>query len=477
MNLTRREMLGALAAPRPEGTRAAARKPNFVFILIDDMGWTDLGCFGSTFYESPNVDALARRGVRFTNGYAACPVCSPSRAAVMTGMYPARLNLTDWIPGRKQWPTAKLLTPQFNQQLPLEEVTIAEALKGAGYATASIGKWHLGGEGFDPTRQGFDLNVAGTLRGSPASYFGPFDLPGLKGGTSEDYLTDRLAVEAEKFIDANRDRPFFLYLPNFAVHIPLQAKKDMIAAFQAKVKPGAGHNNAIYAAMIKSMDEGVGRVVRKLDDLRLTGNTMIVFTSDNGGLRYEGRSQAPVTSNAPLRAGKGHAYEGGIRVPLIVSGYGVARPGTVCDVPVSSIDYFPTITAMVGGGAGGAKNVDGVDIAPLLKGGKVKREALYWHYPHYSNQGGVPAGAVRQGDFKLIEFYEDGRPELFNLRDDPGEKANLARKLPKKAAELHSLLKRWRGQVNARMPEPNPAHDPAKADQGLTGVEPKTEPI
>ncbi len=475
MSLTRREMLGSLAAPFV--ARAAPRKPNFIFILIDDMGWTDLGCFGSAFYESPNVDALARRGIRFTNGYAACPVCSPSRAAIMTGKYPARLNLTDWIPGRKQWPQARLLTPAFNQQLPLEEVTIAEALKSAGYATASIGKWHLGGPDFYPTKQGFDLNVGGTAKGSPASYFGPFDLPGLQGGTREDDLTDRLAGEAEKFIEANRDRPFFLYLPNFAVHLPLQAKKAMVAAYEAKAKPDAGHSNPVYAAMIKSMDDAVGRLTRKLDQLKIAGNTTIVFTSDNGGLRYEGGSRKPVTSNAPLRAGKGHAYEGGIRVPLIVAGHGVTKPGTVCDTPVSGVDYFPTITAMAGAGPGGAKNVDGVNIAPLLKGAKIKREALYWHYPHYSNQGGVPAGAVRQGDFKLIEFYEDGRLELFDLRRDPGEKNNLVRKLPKKAAELDASLKRWRAQVNAHMPAQNPAYDPAKAGQGLTGVEPKTDPI
>ncbi len=471
--LSRRAFLSA--APALVG--AARERLNFVFILIDDMGWRDLGCQGSTFYETSNIDRLAAQGMRFTDAYAACPVCSPSRAAVMTGRYPARLRLTDWIPGRKPWPTARLLTPQFNQQLPLAEVTIAEALKGAGYATASIGKWHLGGTGFYPEQQGFDLNVGGTHRGSPASYFGPYDLPNLTGGSPEEYLTDRLTSEALKSIEANRSRPFFLYLPHFAVHIPLQAKQQLIARYQAKVRPENPQREPVYAAMIHSVDEAVGLLMRKLEELGMAGRTVIFFTSDNGGLIYEGGRKVPVTSNAPLRAGKGHVYEGGIRVPLIVHAPGIVKEGLTTSVPASSPDYWPTILELAGVTPPAGHVVDGRSLVPVLRqSGAVKREALYWHYPHYSNQGGVPAGAVRQGDFKLIEFYEDGRLELYNLRDDLGERSNLVRRQPKKAAELHALLKRWRASVNAMMPTPNPNYDAAKADQGLTGAEPPTEP-
>ena len=452
-----------------------SRLLNFVFILIDDMGWTDLGCYGSKSYDTPNIDRLARQGMRFTNAYAACPVCSPTRASILTGKYPARLHLTDWIPGRKQWPTAKLLTPQFRHELPLEEITLARALKSAGYASASIGKWHLGGDGYSPTEQGFDRNVGGTARGSPQSYFGPFDLPGLRGGPEGEYLTDRLSMEAEKFIEENKDRPFFLYLPEFAVHLPLQGKKDLVAKYQAKLKSSETQNNPVYAAMVESVDQGVGRLLQKLDDLRIADRTVVILTSDNGGLRYEGVQTKPVTSNAPLRAGKGHLYEGGIREPLIVRWPGVAPAGSVCDDPLISVDYFPTILEMARLGKA-AHPVDGVSILPLLtQNGRLTRDAIYWHYPHYSNQGGPPSAAIRRGDYKLIEFYEDGRLELFNLKNDIGERQNLVRTEPKRAAELHAMLKRWRESVKSAMPAMNPNYDPAKADQGLTGVEPKTK--
>jgi arylsulfatase A len=471
---TRREFLGSLAAPAIARAARPAQPLNFIFILIDDMGWTDLSCYGSKFYESPNIDRLASEGMRFTNAYAACPVCSPTRASIMTGKYPARLHLTDWISGRKQWPASRLLNVPFEQQLPLAETTMAEMLKPAGYTSASIGKWHLGGEGFSPENQGFDLNVAGNMRGSPTTYFGPFDLPNLKGGTKEDYLTDKLTDKAEEFIEANRSRPFFLYLPEYAVHLPLQAKQMLVARYKDKIRPGVDQNNAVYAAMIHSVDEAVGRLMRKLEDLRIADRTVIFFTSDNGGVRYEGKSKQYVTSNAPLRAGKGHVYEGGIREPLIVKWPGVTKPGSTCDTPVTSVDYLPTIREMAKASGG---PVDGVSIAPLLRGQKPpKREALYWHYPHYSNQGGMPAGAVRQGDYKLIEFYDDGRLELYNLKTDIGEKRNLVRREPAKAKDLHEKLKRWRTGVKAAMPEKNPNYDPAKADQGLTGAEPATDP-
>jgi arylsulfatase A-like enzyme len=455
---------------------APAKHPNIIFLLLDDLGWKDFGCYGSTYYETPNLDKLAAEGIRFTNAYAACPVCSPTRASIMTGKYPARLHLTDWIPGRKQWPAAKLLTPGFEQQLPIEETTVAELLKPLGYRTASIGKWHLGGQRFWPESQGFDLNVAGTQHGSPASYFGPFDLPNLKGGTKDDYLTEKLTEAAERFIEESAPRgPFFLYLPEFTVHIPLQAREAMVEKYRRKYG-GKDFPNPVYAAMVESFDIAVGRIRRKLDELGIAGNTILFVTSDNGGLRYEGSSARPVTDNSPLRAGKGHLYEGGIREPLLVRWPGVTKAGRVSDVPVSSVDYLPTIVEMAGGRAAGG--IDGVSIAPLLRGGGApKRDALYWHYPHYSNQGGVPGGAVRKDDWQLIEFYEDGRLELFNLRDDIGERHNLALKEPGKAAELHELLKTWRKRVNATMPSPNPNYDPAKADQGLTGAEPRTEPV
>ena len=455
-----------LAAQSP-----SARPLNFLFILADDLGWTDLSCYGSKYYQTPNIDRLASQGMRFTDAYAACPVCSPTRASILTGKYPARLNLTDFIPGRPQWPTAKLLSAPFRHELPLEEVTIAELLKPSGYRSASIGKWHLGNPPFTPENQGFDLNIAGTYRGAPTSYFGPFDLPGLKDSRPGEYLTDRLTDEALRFIGTNRANPFFLYLPHFTVHIPLQAKPEIEAKYRAIAHPDQPQHNPVYAAMIESLDQSVGRVMQKLDDLNLTQNTVVFFNSDNGGLLYESASRDNVTSNRPLRAGKGHLYEGGIREPLIVRWPGVIKPGSTCKTPVSSIDYFPTIGEMAN--ISHPAQLDGTSLIPLLRGGSVlDRDALFWHYPHYSNQGGPPSGAVRAGFYKLIEFYEDGRLELYNLHDDPGERRNLASTEPRKTAELSEKLKSWRASVGAVMPKPNPNYDASKADQGLYGSDP-----
>jgi len=467
--LKRREFLAALAG---SPLAAAAKRPNIILLLLDDLGWRDFGCYGNPFHETPNLDRLAAEGMRFTSAYAACPVCSPTRASILTGQYPARLHLTDWIPGRTQWPTARLLTPEFEQQLPLKEVTIAEALKPLGYRTASIGKWHLGKNGFWPENQGFDWNVAGTERGSPQSYFGPFDLPNLQGGTREDYLTEKLTESAEKFIKESAGKsPFFLYLPEFTVHIPLQARQAAVEKYRRK-NGGKDFPTPVYAAMVESFDIALGRIRQTLDRLGIAGETVLVVTSDNGGLRYEGRSKAPVTDNSPLRAGKGHLYEGGIRVPLIVLWPGVTQAGTVSDTPVASIDFLPTFLEAAGGRPPGPDRIDGVSLVPLLRGaGAPKRSALYWHYPHYSNQGGVPAGAVRAGDWKLIEFYENGRLELYNLQSDIAERHNLIEEEPRRAEHLHSMLKRWRARVGAAMPVPNPAYDPATADQGLTGTE------
>ena len=474
LSLTRRDLMRqfALASPLaliPPLSAARPRPLNFLFILIDDMGWTDLGCTGSKYYETPNIDRFRGQSMRFTNAYAACPVCSPTRASILTGRYPARLQLTDWIPGRKQWPTAKLLTPKFEQQLPLAEITLAEALKPLGYASAAIGKWHLGGEGFSPEQQGFDLNVAGNYRGSPVSYFGPFHLPNLDT-TDHEYLTDVLTAKAESFIEENRSRPFFLYLAHFAVHLPLQGKPKLVEKYTTKPADPNGHHNPVYAAMIDSVDQGVGRILGKLDELGIADHTVVFFFSDNGGLRYEGKAKDFVTSNAPLRAGKGFLYEGGIREPMMVRWPSVVKPGSTCDVPVISVDFFPTILEMAGIKHSPQPVLDGVSISRLLKGGRpLHRDALYWHYPHYSNQGGTPGGGIRHGDYKLIEFYEDGHLELYNLAHDAGERNNLASKVPAKKQELHRMLRSWRASVNAAMPEPNPNYDPATADQGLTG--------
>jgi arylsulfatase A len=456
----------ALAAAPP-------KRPNIIFILADDMGWADLASYGNTFHETPHTDRLARDGVRFTNAYAACPVCSPTRASIMTGKYPAHVNITDWIPGRKQWPSAKLLTPQFHQQLPLAEVTIAEALKPLGYRTAAVGKWHLGGEGFHPENQGFDVNIGGDHRGSPRNYFGPFSFPNLEGKEGE-YLTDSVTAGAVSFIRETAGKsPFFLYLSHYTVHTPLQAPEALVAKYRQKLN-GKDFPNPVYAAMMETFDNSIGAVREALKESGVANDTIIIVTSDNGGLRYEGKAKRPVTDNKPFRAGKGHLYEGGIREPLLIYWPGVTRAGAVDDTPVSSVDYLPTIVEMAGGRA---PKVDGVSLAPLLRGKRLSKRPLYWHYPHYSNQGGPPGGAIRLGEWKLIEFYEDNRLELYNLREDPGETRNLVQKEPKRAADLHSQLDRWRKQVKASMPSVNPAYDPATADQGLTGVEPPTPPV
>lgn len=452
---------------------AQPRRPNIVFILADDLGWADLGSYGNDFHQTPHTGQLAREGVRFTNAYAACPVCSPTRASILTGKYPARVNVTDWIPGRRQWPSAKLLTPAFHQQLPLEEITIAEALKPLGYRSGAVGKWHLGGEGFGPQSQGFDVNFGGDHRGSPRSYFGPFEFPNLKGEEGE-FLTESVTRAAQSFIrESSGKGPFFLYLAHYTVHTPIQAPEETVARYRAKLN-GRNFPNPGYAAMVESFDESVGRIRKTLEECGASRDTIIIVTSDNGGLRYEGRARNPVTQNTPFRAGKGHLYEGGIREPLLVYWPGVTKPGAVIDTPVSSVDFLPTILEMAGGRSADS---DGVSLAPLLRDGSIPERPLFWHYPHYSNQGGVPGAAIRAGDWKLIEFYEDQRLELFNLRDDPGETRNLAVAEPKRAADLRSRLDGWRKQVKAAMPRVNPGYDAAAAGQGLTGAEQPTPPI
>lgn len=412
------------------------KKPNVVFILADDLGVNDLACYGRGEHHTPNLDRLAKDGARFTAAYAACPVCSPTRAALLTGRHPARLHLTTFLPGRGDAPAQKLLHPTIRQHLPLEEVTLAESLKAAGYATACIGKWHLGGAGFGPEKQGFDTVYAGRANTPPTAD---------EGGKGENDLTR----QAEAFITANRDRPFFLYLAHNTPHIPLGANRDLVEKYKATFNP-------TYAAMIDAMDASVGRVMKALEDLKLADRTIVVFTSDNGGLHVPELAADPPTHNTPYRAGKGFLYEGGIRVPLIVRWPGVVSPAQEIATPVISTEWTPTLLAAA---SVEVKGLDGVSLVPLLRGRELEARPLYWHVPHYTNQGSRPAGAIRNGIWKLIEHYENGRLELFDLAKDPGERADLAATMPKKAAELRAELAAWRTTVGAQENTPNPTFD------------------
>lgn len=441
--------LGAVSLAVPNHALASThKKPNILFILIDDMGWPDLACFGSKFHETPNIDRLARQGMKFTDAYAACPVCSPTRASIMTGQYPARVGITDFIPGHWR-PYEKLVVPENRLQLPLESVTLGEVMKEQGYATCYIGKWHLGGRDHSPDKQGFDKVILGVKNRNDKQVSG---------------FTD----QAIKFIEERKDEPFFLYLSHHTVHIKLEAPKELVEKYKKKPKPPAGVNNPVYAAMVEHLDTHTGRILKKLDDLSLAENTIVIFFSDNGGLRqayggYKGPRQI-VSSNAPLRDEKGTLYEGGIRVPLIVRWPGVIKPGAECSVPVTSVDFYPTFLDVLSAKGNPNQPLDGESILPPLKQtGKLKRDAIYWHYPHYHHSR--PAGAIREGDYKLIEFYVDGRLELYDLANDIGEKKNLAADMPHKAARMQQKLSRWRRSVNAKMPTANPGYDPARADE------------
>lgn len=445
-------------------------RPNVVLILADDLGWTDLACFGSDFHETPHLDRLARQGMKFTQNYSACTVCSPTRAALLTGKYPARLHVTDWIPGAMP-DNPKLLVPAWTKFLDPSETTLAEVFRASGYTTASIGKWHLGTEEYYPEKHGFDVNIAGTDKPQPPTYFAPWNIPTLTEGDAGDYITDRLGEEAVKFIERSPEKPFFLYLPHFAVHTPIQGRADLVNKYRAKLKllPHRRHSNPHYAAMVESLDAAVGRVIAKLEELKLTDRTIVLFTSDNGG-----RITQQTTSNAPLRYGKASAYEGGVRVPLIVHWPGVTKPGSISDTPVITMDLFPTFIEMAGVTARpapsqtGLAGRDGVSLIPLLRqSGALQRTELYWHYPHHQHYqlgGTMPYGAIRSGDFKLVEFFNDMHVELYNLRDDLGEQRDLAPTMPSKVDELRARLHVWRQEVGAQMPTPNPQYDPSKPE-------------
>ena len=450
------------------GPALSAELPNVVLIVADDLGWADLGCYGSKYHKTPHIDRLAADGVRFTQAYAAAPVCSPTRASILTGRHPARLGITDWLPGRPDRPDQKLLRPPVVTRLPADVPTLPGLLKKAGYTTALIGKWHLGGKGSSPTDRGFDVNVAGSEAGSPFSYFAPFQakdgrvIPGLEDAPDGEYLTDRLAAEAEKSLGAHTGKPFFLYLPHYAPHIPMKAKADLVAKY--KPGPPGQQGNPIYAAMVESLDDAVGRVLKKLDDLKLTDNTVVIFISDNGGLCTLEGPNTPPTINAPLREGKGYLYEGGLRVPLIVKWPGVTKAGTTSPVPVVSTDLFPTVSESCGITL--PEKLDGVSLKPLLNGGTIGRDGLYFHYPHYSNQGGTPAAGVRDGDWKLIHYFETKTSTLYNIRTDIAEQHDLSATRPEIAARLERTLLEWLPTVGALIPAPNPA--PA-AYSDLTG--------
>jgi len=449
------------ASARIAAAGKARRRPNIVFILIDDLGWRDVGFMGSRFYETPNIDRLASQGMVFTRAYANAPNCAPTRACLMSGQYTPRHGVyTVGTSERGQSRFRKLVPIRNKTILDAKIVTIAEALKPAGYVSASMGKWHLGDGRTGPVGQGFDVNVGGNTAGNPRTYFSPYRNKDLPDGPKGEYLTDRLTDEALKFIEASRDRPFFLYLPHYAVHTPIQAKKDLIAKYKGK-KPDGGQKNAAYAAMIESTDQGVGRIMEKLDELKIADHTVVVFFSDNGGY---GR----VTSMAPLRGAKGMLYEGGIREPMIVRWPGRVKAGSTCETAVIGIDFYPTFLEIAGAARPAGQALDGESLVGLMtRGEPLKRKAVFWHFPAYLQAYGAgrwrttPAGAVQKGDFKLIEFFEDGRLELYNLKDDIGEQDNLAEKMPQKTAELHDLLKAWRKSVNAPVPTKlNPDYDP-----------------
>ncbi len=431
-----------------------AAKPNVVVILVDDLGWADLGCYGSRFHQTPHLDRLAREGLRFTDAYSACTVCSPTRAALLTGKSPARLHLTDWIEGHPA-PKAKLLPPDWTRKLDPGESTVASRLKSAGYATASIGKWHLG-EGTTPEQFGFDLNVAGDHRGQPPRYFSPYGLPKLKDGPAGEFLTDRECSEALAFIEKNRAQPFFLYLPHYAVHTPLGGKPDVIAKYKSRTPDH--QRNAVYAALLESVDDSVGRIRAQLDTLGIATNTVILFTSDNGGLVLGGSERS--TSNFPLRSGKGDVYEGGVRVPLLALWPGVTRPGSSSSTPVQTVDLYPTLLEIAGVEDVAGHDRDGLSLMPVMQGKGLPSRSLYWHYPHYHPGGATPYGAVRSGDWKLIQFYESGHLELYNLASDLGEQQDLANAIPEKANALAKELSDWRTRVGAQMPVPNTNREP-----------------
>ena len=451
-------LLLALLLVAPFSAPQDKPRPNIIFILADDLGYTDLGCQGSRYYETPHIDRLAAQGLRFTDGHSAGPNCQPSRAALLSGQHGPRTGVyTVGSIDRFKWQSRPLRPVDNVEELPLGKVLLPQALRSAGYATAMFGKWHLGQNGdHHPGRRGFDEAIVSMGKHVDFVTHPPVDVP------KDAYLADFLTDKAVDFIRRHKERPFFLYLPHFGVHSPFQAKKELLARFEAKEAAG-GHRNPVYAAMIASVDESVGRVLALLDELRLADNTLVIFSSDNGGVggyvREGLKKGGDVTDNAPLRSGKGSLYEGGIRVPWIFRWTGRITPGT-CATPITGVDLYPTLLEVTGAGRPAETTLDGVSLAPLLTGGTIDREALYWHFPGYLGAGEntwrtTPVGAIRSGPWKLLEYFEDGRLELYNLADDLSETRNLAAQHPDRAKELHARLQAWRKEVRAPMPTPN----------------------
>lgn len=467
-----------------EHSCAAASKPNFLFILVDDYGIKDVGIEGSTFYETPNIDQLARSGMRFTQGYAACQVCSPSRASIMTGQYPARHGITDYIGAAvgdafAKERQVKLCVPDYVRNLPKTEFTLAQALKQAGYSTFFAGKWHLGSKGSWPEDFGFDINKGGWDAGSPVGgYFAPWKNPNLPNGPKGQELSDRLATETISFIEQHRRGPFLAYLAFYAVHAPIQTTKPLWEKYRAKAASLPAplerfkidrtlpvrqvQDNPIYGGLIESMDTAVGRVLTRLHELGLEKNTVVILTSDNGGVSS---GDAYSSCMFPYRGGKGRQWEGGLRVPLYVRAPGVTKPGSTCDMPVSGIDFYPTILSLAGVPLPQQQTIDGVNLVPLLKGGGISDRPLFWHYPHYGNQGGEPSSIIRQDGWKLIHYWEDNRNELYHLPVDIGEQHDLASQEPSRTAQLWTELQAWLKDTGAKMPKPYADYDPASAEK------------
>ena len=459
-------ILGALVGMQSCNIEDVREKPNIVFIMVDDMGWKDTGFMGSDFYETPHIDELASKGIVFTNAYANAPNCAPSRACFLSGQYVPRHGVFTVNSAERGSAKKRKLIPPLNKTiLDAKVCTIAEALKEQAYSTCHVGKWHLGeGKETGPEAQGFDVNIAGDHSGHPKTYFGPFNMANLKTEKTNEYLTDRLTDEAIKYMKGQKDKPFFLYFSHYSVHTPIQAKDSLINKYKRKTS-GEIHNQATYAAMIESTDESVGRIMKELERLGKLENTLVVFFSDNGGY-------GPVTSMSPLKGSKGMMYEGGIREPMIVSWPKKIKKPRVCDIPVIGTDFYPTFLE-VAGAEKGKQNLDGESLLPILLGedDKLKREAIFWHFPAYLEMyrgmdkslgywRTTPASAIRKGDWKLIEYFEDDGLELYNLKEDIGETQNLVETCPEKAADLHTDLKEWRAELDAPVPtELNPKYE------------------
>jgi len=471
------------------------KRPNILYILSDDLGWRDIGADGSTFYESPNIDRIANGGVRFTQGYATCQVCSPSRASILTGKYTPRHGVTEYIgaPSGEEWRRlgrmSKMLPPDYEHGLRPDEITFAKALRNAGYRTFFAGKWHLGDVGSTPEDHGFEINKGGWKAGGPGGgYFAPYSNPKLEDGPDGESLPIRLSKETAQFIETHKDEPFLAYLSFYSVHSPIQTSMDRWAKFREKAiaQNKAGDRRfifdrnlpvrqvqdcPIYAGMIEAMDDAVGIVLDTLDRLGLADNTIVCFTSDNGGVSS---GDAYSTSNLPLRGGKGRQWEGGIRESFHMKVPGVTAPGTTCDIPVSGIDFYPTFLELAGVPMPEEQIVDGMSMVPLLKGQsdqRIEQRDLFWHYPHYGNQGGEPSSIIRNGPWKLIHYYEDGHDELYNLDSDPGEQNDRMADNPEKATELRSRLDGWLTEVDARLPVPDPEYDEEKERAYLHNIE------